>query len=374
MAGIYIHIPFCKTRCIYCGFFSTTSLEKREVYVDAVCKELIDRKDYLKGEPVETIYFGGGTPSQLLPEQIARILNQIYIIYNVRAKAEITLEGNPDDLSPDFLSKIKEIGINRLSMGIQSFDDERLRFLRRRHSSAQARKAVENAIIAGFENISVDLMFGFPGQTLQEWKNDVEEALKLPLKHISAYSLMYDEGTALSNMLESGKIEELDEELSVQMFRHLVSTLKTAGFEHYEISNFCRKGYHSRHNSSYWHGVLYLGVGAGAHSYDGESRQFNPDSLQEYMSGAVPQREELSLDERYNEFVFTSLRTNKGMNLSELQKRFGWEYYDYCMNNAKRHLEVGRLVVLSSDSPCLCLSSEGIFVSNDIISDLMVVE
>lgn len=376
MAGIYIHVPFCKTRCIYCGFYSTTSLGLRDEYVDAVCAELQRRKEYLRGEDVETLYFGGGTPSQLSPEHIGRILDIIYNIYNVRASAEITLEGNPDDMTPCFLSELRRMGVNRLSMGVQSFDDSRLRFLHRRHSACQARTAVEDAIKSGFENISIDLMFGFPKQTLEQWKADVKEAIALPVRHISAYSLMYDEGTVLSTMLDRGDITEIDEELSLEMYKFLVDELKKAGFEHYEISNFCRPGYCSRHNSSYWHGIPYLGIGAGAHSYDGRTRQYNVDSLMDYMKGANPEKEELTLDELYNEFVFTGLRTHEGISLSLLRARFGEQYYDYCMKNAQRHIDNSTLAVEPNDDneTMLHLTEEGVFISNDIMSDLMLVD
>lgn len=338
-----------------------------------VCKELVERKDYLNGESIETIYFGGGTPSQLSLSQIGKILKTIYIIYNVREDAEITLEGNPDDMTVDFLQQIRQLGINRLSMGVQSFDDKRLKFIHRRHSSEQTRKAICNAVDAGFTNISIDLMFGFPGQTLDDWKTDVIEALKLPVKHISAYSLMYEEGTLLNRMLENGEIEELDEELSLQMFKCLVESLADAGFEQYEISNFSRKGYRSRHNSSYWHGIPYLGVGAGAHSYDGESRQYNPNSLTDYLDGVGPEKEKLTLNDRYNEYVFTSLRTCDGLDLDELKIKFGADYYRYCIENAQKHIDNGRLVLNKREKSFLVLTKDGIFVSNDVMSDLMMV-
>lgn len=375
MAGIYIHVPFCKTRCIYCGFYSTTSLEKRYAYVDKVCSELEMRKDYLKGETVETIYFGGGTPSQLDVEQIGRILKTINNIYNVRARAEVTLEGNPDDLSPRFLDEVKQLGVNRLSMGVQSFDDEKLRFIRRRHNASQAISAVRNAVEAGFDNINIDLMFGFPGQTLEEWGSDISKALELPVQHISAYSLMYDEGTLLERMLSRGEIEEIDEELSLQMYRMLVERLSEGGYEHYEISNFSLPGFKSKHNSGYWSGVPYLGVGAGAHSFDGESRQYNVDSLDEYMNGASQVKEELTIEERYNEFVFTGLRTREGISLDDLKARFGQSLYDYCLKNTEGHIDANRLIrKVEEGNEILKLTSEGVFVSNDIMSDLMWVE
>jgi len=370
MSAIYIHIPFCKTRCIYCGFFSTTSLGYRDLYVDAVCAELLQRREYLHGDEVGSIYFGGGTPSQLKPSQISRILEHIYNIYNVRARAEITLEANPDDVTSDYLMALRQYGVNRLSMGVQTFDDSRLLFLNRRHNAQQAINAVELAQKNGFDNICVDLMFGFPGQTLDEWKQDVLLAVSLGVQHISAYSLMYDEGTLLEKMLTEGKVEEIDEEVSLRMYEYLIDTLSHAGYLHYEISNFCLPGYHSRHNSCYWQGVPYLGVGAGAHSFDGDSRQFNSDSLEDYFSKVPPVVEHLDMSQRYDEFVFTGLRTSEGLDLDKLKCTFGTDMYDYLMKNADKHILHHRMEISNG---WLRLTKNGLFVSNDIMSDLMFV-
>lgn len=371
MAGIYVHIPFCKSRCVYCGFFSTTLLEKRSEYVDAVVDELKRRRHYLAGKPVGTIYFGGGTPSLLSVTDTERILDAIYNIYNVREGAEVTMEGNPDDLTPALLHGLKGLGVNRLSMGVQTFDDARLAFLRRRHSAQQAVDAVRTAVQAGFQNISIDLMFGFPTQTMEAWKSDVQRALTLPVQHISAYSLMYEEGTRLRKMLDAGDIAELDEEISLQMYEYLMDTLSVAGYRHYEISNFALPGMESRHNSGYWQGVPYLGVGAGAHSYDGKNRHYNVDSLVSYLSQEPPMREQLTENERYDEFVFTGLRTAEGLQLAELEKRFGTEFVQYCLQNAQPHIDGGRLV---HEGRVLRLTRSGLFVSNDVMSDLMWVE
>ncbi|MBR1519616.1 MAG: radical SAM family heme chaperone HemW [Bacteroidaceae bacterium] len=371
MAGIYIHIPFCKSRCIYCGFFSTTSLEQRRRYVDALLRELTLRQDFLASTPVETIYFGGGTPSQLPLDEIERILCHLHNIYNVREDAEVTLEGNPDDLTSPYLQSLRCLGINRLSMGIQTFDDERLRFLRRRHTAAQALRAVKDAQSAGFDNISVDLMFGFPHQTLAAWQDDVQQALSLQVQHISAYSLMYEEGTPLGRMLDRGDVTEVDDEVSLSMYHYLIDALAAAGYEHYELSNFALPHHRSRHNSSYWHGVPYLGVGAGAHSFDGLQRSFNVESLSDYLAGTEPVTEHLTFNERYDEFVFTGLRTSDGIHLSELEQKFGTVHKRYCLQNARRHLDAGRLLL---DGDVLKLSRQGLFVSNDVMSDLMWVE
>lgn len=371
MAGIYVHIPFCKSRCIYCGFFSTTSLEKRRSYVDAVVRELRDRRDFLGNAPVDTIYFGGGTPSLLPVEEAERLISVIYNIYNVREGAEVTLEGNPDDLSPAFLRGLKQIGVNRLSMGVQTFDNSRLGFLNRRHTAEQAIEAVRAAQQAGFDNISIDLMFGFPNQTLNEWQADVDRALSLQVQHLSAYSLMYEEGTRLNRLLEKGEIKELDEEVSVQMYETLITSLECAGYKHYELSNFALPGRESRHNSSYWHGVPYLGVGAGAHSYDGKNRYFHSDSLDEYFSDSPLIMEELTEKERYGEYVFTGLRTSEGIRLEALEQQFGAAFKSYCLRNAQKHLDAGNLVL---QDDVLRLSRAGFFVSNDVMSDLMWVD
>lgn len=369
MAGIYLHIPFCKSRCIYCGFFSTTSLQKRHEYVEAVVDELRQRHSFLGGALVDTIYFGGGTPSQLPPDELERMLHALYNIYNVREEAEVTLEGNPDDMTPMMLQRLQQMGINRLSMGVQTFDDERLHFLHRRHTSAQAIQAVRDAQAAGFSNISIDLMFGFPHQTLDEWKRDVQTALSLQVQHLSAYSLMYEEGTLLEQMLTNGEIGEVDEEVSLQMYEYLMDALKEAGYEHYEISNFSLPGMQSRHNSSYWHGIPYLGVGAGAHSYDEHNRFYHPDSLEQYLADpCMLITEQLNDHERYDEFVFTSLRTAEGLHLLQLEQLFGTSCKKYCLQNAQRHLKAG-LLSLTDDT--LRLTRQGLFISNEVMSDLM---
>ena len=371
MAGIYVHIPFCKSRCIYCGFFSTTSLEKRRSYVDAVMRELRDRRDFLGDSPVSTIYLGGGTPSLLPVEETERLISAIYNIYNVREDAEVTLEGNPDDFSLTMLRGLKRIGVNRLSMGVQTFDNSRLGFLNRRHTAEQAIEAVCTAQQAGFDNISIDLMFGFPGQTRGEWQADVDKALSLQVQHISAYSLMYEEGTRLSRLLEKGEITELDEEVSVQMYETLITSLERAGYKHYELSNFALPGKESRHNSGYWHGVAYLGVGAGAHSYDGKNRYYHPDSLSAYFSDSSLVMEELTEGERYGEYVFTGLRTSEGIRLDALERQFGATFKSYCLHNAQKHIDAGNLVLQGN---VLRLSRSGFFVSNDVMSDLMWVD
>ena len=260
MAGIYIHIPFCKTRCIYCDFYSTTRSELKQPYIRALCAELKARKDYLKEEPIETIYFGGGTPSQLAHEDFEQIFRTIKEVYGTEHAEEITLEANPDDLTEEYVAMLRTLPFNRISMGIQTFDDPTLKLLNRRHDAAQAIAAVHRLRQAGFRNISIDLIYGLPGETDRRWERDLQQAVSLDVEHISAYHLTYEEGTRIYEMLQSHRISEVDEESSVRFFSVLMDTLEAAGYEHYEISNFCKPGMHSRHNTSYWKGIPYLGI------------------------------------------------------------------------------------------------------------------
>ena len=375
MAGIYIHIPFCKRRCIYCDFFSTTQSEKKPTYIHALCQELEMRKNYLGGEEIETIYLGGGTPSQLTEEELNEIFTSLYNIYKVKEDAEITLEANPDDLTPEYVSMLHRLPINRISMGIQTFQEETLILLHRRHTARQAIKAFQRCREAGFQNISIDLMYGLPGETLDTWKEDLQQAIALHPEHISAYHLIYEEGTALWKLREEHQVKEADEDLSVTLFKTLIDELKQAGYQHYEISNFCLPGLHSRHNSSYWTGKKYLGCGPSAHSFNGSSRQWNIASLDNYLKGIASGKpnyeiEELDLYTRYNDFVITSIRTCWGMSLSRLRSEYGEELYRYCLRMAKSHLEQG---VLEIEEDTLRLTQEGIFISDGIMSDLLFV-
>ena len=375
MAGIYIHIPFCKRRCIYCDFFSTIQSEKKPTYIHALCQELEMRKNYLEGEEIETIYLGGGTPSQLTEEELNEIFTSLYNIYKVKEDAEITLEANPDDLTPEYVSMLRRLPINRISMGIQTFQEETLKLLHRRHTARQAIEAFQRCREAGFQNISIDLMYGLPGETLDTWKEDLQQAIALHPEHISAYHLIYEEGTALWKLRDEHQVEEADEDLSVTLFKNLIDELKQAGYQHYEISNFCLPGLHSRHNSNYWTGKKYLGCGPSAHSFNESSRQWNIASLDNYLKGIASGKpnyeiEELDLYTRYNDFVITSIRTCWGMSLSRLRSEYGEELYRYCLRMAKSHLEQG---VLEIEEDTLRLTQEGIFISDGIMSDLLFV-
>lgn len=376
MAGIYLHIPFCKRRCIYCDFYSTTQSEKKTAYVAALCRELDQRKDYLQGERVETIYLGGGTPSQLEDKDFEQIFQTLHRLYNISPKAEITIEANPDDLTDEYVNMLRTFPFNRLSMGIQTFQENILRLLHRRHTAQQAVEAFERCRKAGFTNISIDLMYGLPGETLQTWEADLRQAVSMKPEHISAYHLIYEEGTVLWKLREQHRVEEADEDLSVSLFTQLIHKLKDYGYQHYEISNFCLPGMYSRHNSSYWTGKKYLGCGPSAHSYNGISRQWNVSSLDRYIEQVNNgetyfEVEELDLYTRYNDFVITTIRTMWGMQLDVLKEQFGTKLYNYCLRMAQPHLSQGTLE-LSND--VLKLTEKGVFISDGIMSDMLWVD
>lgn len=373
MAGIYIHVPFCETRCIYCDFYSTTRSELKSQYVRALCQELRLRKDYLKGEPVETVYLGGGTPSQLAEEDFRQIFETIESVYGLESTHDITLEANPDDLTKKYAAMLHSLPFNRISIGIQTFDDATLKLLNRRHDARQAVRAMAHCREAGFRNISIDLIYGLPGETDSRWEHDLQQAVSLDAEHISAYHLTYEEGTSLRRMLQAGRIREVDEESSLRFFDMLTDRLGAAGYEHYEISNFCKPGMHSRHNTAYWQGIPYLGCGPSAHSFDIETRQWNTASLQGYIraleAGRLPcEAERLSLPARYNEYVMTALRTTWGIDLDTVESRFGSAMRRHCTASAAPYIENGRLACGGGK---LRLTRRGVFICDGIISDLM---
>lgn len=376
MAGIYIHVPFCKTRCIYCDFYTGTDNSKRKQYVDAVLKELEVRKDYVEEEVIRTIYFGGGTPSQLNSEEFGRIFNTVYQYYDVASDAEITFEANPDDLTVDFFDSIADQPFNRLSIGIQTFDDGELKFLNRRHSAQAAIDAVKLAQDRGFSNISIDLIYGLPDQTIETWRRNLDVALSLDIQHISAYHLIYEEKTALYRMLKKHKVEEIDEDLSNDMFSLLIDHLRKGGFEHYEISNFAMNGAYSKHNTSYWSGEKYLGIGPSAHSYNGKDRTWNVSSLTKYINALEKNKldvefEMLDIDKQYNDFILTGLRTKWGVDLETLESRFGSKMLEYCLRYAKRYIKAECLKEVDGK---LILTDKGVFISDGIMSDLIYVK
>ena len=372
-SGVYIHIPFCKSRCLYCGFYSTTLPSLRQAYVDAVCREFDLRRHYLpQGSAVRTLYLGGGTPSQLTFAQTEQLFRHIY--NNVSGCEEVTMECNPDDVTADFCSRLVQWPVNRVSMGVQTFDDRRLRFLHRRHQASDAETAFQRLRQAGIHNISIDLMFGFPGQTVEEWAADLRRALALRPEHLSAYSLMYEEGTPLYRMLERGEVEDIDEETSRRMYEVLCQQLETAGYEHYEISNFALPGFRSRHNSSYWRGTPYLGLGAAAHSYDGASRQWNVSDVREYIAqigrGHIPcERETLDATARYNDLIVTALRTREGISLQRLADTLGAAYLHYFEENTRKNIAAGLLTVVGDS---VRLTRKGLYVSDMVMADAIM--
>ncbi len=377
MQGLYIHIPFCASRCIYCDFYSTTRLSERNRYVDALTQELKMRSSEIGDAEkyLSTIYIGGGTPSQLSTRHISLLFDTIQKYFNVSSDAEVTIECNPEDINDDFLHGLRGTPVNRLSMGIQTFSDERLRFLRRRHTSSKATEAVESCKLAGFTNISIDLMFGFPGETPAEWEHDLSQAFSLQVPHISAYSLMYEEGTALSKMRESGIIRSTDDETCNKMYSLLLDRAESNGYIHYEISNFCLPGFHSRHNRSYWQGIPYIGIGAAAHSFDGQTRRWNISDLKKYIhiienGEKYWECEILNQNDKYNEYVMTRLRTQEGIDIHEFQNIFENKYFQYLTENASKHIVRGDLV---QEKGKIHLSRRGIFISDSIISDLFMI-
>ena len=367
MAGIYIHIPFCKSRCRYCDFFSTTQLERREDYAHAIIAEFIDRQPELN-EPIRTIYFGGGTPSQMPVESLRQILEAIRR-RGEEAKhstpytdLEITLEANPGDITPERAEAWRAMGFNRLSIGIQSFDDDLLRLIGRRHTAEQAINAVSIAQQAGFSNISIDLMYALPTQSMEQWQKDVQTALSLGIQHISTYGLIYEEGTALTKLLMDNRLQPVDEDLEMRMYDYLVEQVCANGFLHYEVSNFALPERHSRHNSSYWNDTPYLGLGAAAHSYDGQCRQWNIADLDGYIQQALahdlrPEVELLSEEDRLTERVMLSLRTSQGVLKSDID-----------MHKAKPYLEQG---LLEDKGDRVSATTQGFHILNRIIEDLV---
>jgi oxygen-independent coproporphyrinogen-3 oxidase len=372
MAGLYIHIPFCKQACHYCDFYFSTNQDSKSQLVKAIAEELRLREEYVKGEAVKTIYFGGGTPSLLNKEELSDLLNVIHRHFIVDADPEITLEANPDDLTPDMLSVLREQGINRLSIGIQSFDDSVLRFLNRAHDSAAALKCVDDSRRAGFTNISIDLMYALPGQSRESWRENILQAVRVAPEHISAYSLTVEEKTVFGNWQRLGKLQEPDEESSAVQFEELMNLLGEAGYEQYEVSNFCLPGYYSRHNSAYWKQELYLGAGPSAHSYDRVSRQWNISNNARYSKfiseGKVPaEREILTAENKINEYIFTTLRTSWGCDLEKMKREHNRDLVQE-LGSYLTALQQKKLITIENN--ILKLTRSGKLLSDKIASDL----
>lgn len=382
MAGIYIHIPFCKSKCAYCNFFSLASESKINDYVEALKKEIVLRKNYLGGEIVKTIYFGGGTPSLLSVKNIEEILELLNKNYEIISSPEITLEINPDTIDREKMSSLKQIGVNRMSVGIQSFDDEDLRYLGRRHDSRHAMQVLEDLKHTDFEKITLDLIYGMPTLTEEKWNKNLDIFFSTGITHLSAYALTVEPKTILGQRIEKGELQSVSEEDTIRHYNILVDRTKENGFEHYEISNFAKEGFRSQHNSIYWRDEKYLGLGPSAHSYDGISRQWNISNLTKYIQlvgNAEMQRrrdaelfyekEILSTEDKFNEYVMTSLRTSWGCDIEKIERDYGKSYAHHFLKNIKKYLENGEML---KENNTYFLSEEGKLFADGIAADLFL--
>ena len=385
MASLYIHIPFCPHKCIYCDFLSGTNHSFIPSYVDSLIKEMDRYVDFFSADPINTIYFGGGTPSLLPPDYIYKIFDAISKHWNIDNVSEVTFECNPENITPDFLKALKITPINRLSIGVQSLIDNELQWLGRTHNAQSAKKAVLMAQDAGFNNISCDLIFALPIQTIDSLYFSLKELISLDIQHISVYSLMFEEGSKISKLMQKGTLSPLDENIAAEMYQVVTNVLKNNGFCHYEISNYAKQGYQSQHNSGYWHGVRYLGLGASAHSYDGESRFFNIPHTIKYCNAIqqglpVATTEKLTSKEKLNEYVFTALRTSEGLNINSLSVRFGIDKVKYILNIARKYISNNTMSLSTHPSSSftnnyyLHLTESGVYISDYIISDFMLVD
>jgi len=376
MSGIYFHIPFCKVRCNYCDFYKSTNLSFVKQYVQAVKEEMLLRWEYLKDKNIGTIYFGGGTPSLLSCFEIEELLMAVSSTFSVQPKAEKTLEANPDDLSVEFLKSIKEIGINRLSIGIQSFSDADLKLMGRRHSSVQAIEAINRAKNVGFNNISVDLIYGIPGMSFQQWQTNLKTVFDLGVQHLSAYHLTYHENTTFWNKLRKGFIQEVEEEQSLQQLEELIKCSEENGFIQYEISNFALEGFFSKHNSSYWNQTEYLGLGPSAHSYNGKTRYWNVSDIGQYLNalgrGKILGEEEfLTKNDRFNDYIITRLRTVWGIDTHYILKEFGNEFRSHVEKMTMKYIPLEKVKKVKNR---VMITKNGIFISDQIISDYLYIE
>jgi oxygen-independent coproporphyrinogen III oxidase len=371
MSGIYIHIPFCRKACHYCNFHFSTSQRSKTSLVAAIAKEVILRKEYLTNA-VSTIYFGGGTPSLLTAEELFLIRETLYAHFAVEADAEVTLEANPDDIIPEKLAEWKRAGINRLSIGIQSFFEEDLQWMNRAHNAAQAKDCITLAQQAGFTNLTIDLIYGTPGLNNERWIENIQTAIELQVPHLSCYALTVEPDTALDKLIQKGKKETTDQTVQAEHFELLTEQLTAAGFEQYEISNFARPGFRSKHNSSYWQGKPYLGLGPSAHSFNGNTRQWNVSNnalyIQSLEQGLVPfEAEQLTAEQQLNEYIMTSLRTMEGCSIEWIEQNWGLQNTDAVMAAAKKHISEGTLHFTENR---LLLTQKGKFLADGIAADL----
>lgn len=375
MAGIYIHVPFCKQLCYYCDFHFSLSLRFKDDMLASILQEVNLRSQYLDKQEIKTVYFGGGTPSVLQIEDLRIILAKLSEDYTISPTAEITLEANPDDLTVEYLNGLKSLGFNRLSIGIQSFIDDELRTMNRRHTANEGEQAVHRAKEMGFENITLDLIYGLPNSTLQTWEYSLQRALDLDIQHFSCYHLGIEAKTAFANFKKNGQITEVDENNSLEQYNLLCEYMKNAGYEHYEVSNFAKPNFYSQHNSSYWNGTPYLGLGPSAHSFNGLNRQWNINHNRRYMEAisrgtSFYEVEELSTTERFNDYLITHLRTSKGVNLHTLETEFPRMYAAF----AKGFEKYSASDLGNSIGGYFHLTEKGLFQSDAIIADLFQVE
>jgi oxygen-independent coproporphyrinogen III oxidase len=374
MAGIYIHIPFCKQACNYCDFHFSTSLKNKDSFLKALQKEIEIQKDYLGTKKIATIYFGGGTPSLLSQIEILSIFETLHKYFDIDADAEITLEANPDDLTNEKIKELRATPINRFSIGIQSFYDEDLQLMNRAHNSTEALNAIRYAQDNGFENISIDLIYGIPTLTEHKWRNNLQMAFASNVKHISAYCLTVEPKTALAHAVKMGKIKNVDEDQSAEHFEIMLEGMKENNFIQYEISNFCKNKYFSKHNSNYWLKEKYLGLGPSAHSYNGLNRQWNISNnaiyIRELENGILKfEKEELTIGQRYNEYVLTSLRTMWGTDLAYIDNHFGKEFSTYCIKEAEKYIATKDLL---NEKNKLFLTDKGKLIADRIAGDLFL--
>lgn len=374
MAGIYLHIPFCKKLCDYCDFYHVVFDGDISAFLKALVREAEIRKDYTGSEEINTIYFGGGTPSVLDVKEIAEILVNIRKLFQVSSQPEITIEINPDDITENYLKNLLKTEVNRVSIGVQSWRDEDLRLLNRRHSGIQAINAVNNTIKAGFNNVTIDLIYGIPGMNTKAWMSNLETAFSFDIKHLSAYHLTLEPNTVLGKMKEKGLFEEINEEESISQFNMLIKKSEAAGFVHYEISNFSKPGYFSVHNTNYWKQITFLGLGPSAHSFNGYSRQWNIRDVRKYIKSVntgklLFEREELDNKARFNEYIMTSLRTMWGIDLDYVEQAFEKEGYDYVINLTKKFIDYG---LMKQNNDNIVLTNQGKMISDNIISEFMM--
>jgi oxygen-independent coproporphyrinogen-3 oxidase len=374
MAGLYIHIPFCKKICNYCDFYRVVSSDSKKKYIKSVISESKLREDYIGNLEINTVYIGGGTPSTLSIKELTLLVESLRNIYHWDNDVEFTLEANPDDITDIYLRGIKDLGINRISIGIQSWSDRVLKMMNRRHDSLRAEKAINDILGADFKNISIDLIYGIPGVTLEEWEETLKRTVALDIQHLSVYHLTIEPDTLFGTMKKQGLLDEIDEEDSVAQYNLLLELTEGAGFINYEISNFGKEGFFSRHNTSYWQQIPYIGLGPSAHSFNGFSRQWNESDVDKYIeeisNGKLPYEiEELDEKIRFNEYVMTSLRTMWGINLDIVEKKFGKEILDYTKNLAKKYVEYGMMLEKNVN---LSLTKQGIMISDNIISEFML--